>query len=124
MAGILELKNIRCGYDDETVVDNFSLSFRNTTLNCLLGPSGCGKTTVLRAIAGFEPITAGEIHLNERVISSKGFTMPPEQRGIGMVFQDYALFPHLSVAENVAFGLRIGGVSCVPAPPQHGSHQP
>ena len=109
MAGILELKNIRCGYDDATIVDNFSLSFRDTTLNCLLGPSGCGKTTVLRAIAGFEPIRAGEIKLNERVISSKDFTVPPEQRGIGMVFQDYALFPHLSVAENVTFGLRKQG---------------
>lgn len=106
MSGILEVNNIRCGYEEETVVDNFSLSFRDTTLNCLLGPSGCGKTTVLRAIAGFESVSAGEIRLHDRVISSKGYTLPPEQRGIGMVFQDYALFPHLGVAENVAFGLR------------------
>ena len=106
MSGILEIKNIRCAYDGENIVDNFSLNFRDTTLNCLLGPSGCGKTTVLRAIAGFEPVSKGEIVLDEKVISSKDFTMPPEQRGIGMVFQDYALFPHLSVAENVSFGLR------------------
>ena len=106
MSGILEIKNIRCAYDGEIIVDNFSLNLRDTTLNCLLGPSGCGKTTVLRAVAGFEPVTTGEIVLDEKVISSKGITVPPEQRGIGMVFQDYALFPHLSVAENISFGLR------------------
>jgi iron(III) transport system ATP-binding protein len=106
MSGILEIKNIRCGYDGEIVVDNFSLNFRDTTLNCLLGPSGCGKTTVLRAVAGFEPLAKGEIVLDEKVISSKGFTVPPEKRGIGMVFQDYALFPHLSVGDNISFGLR------------------
>lgn len=106
MAGGLEIKNIRCSYDNETIVENFSLNFRDTTLNCLLGPSGCGKTTVLRAIAGFQPIMEGEIILDGRVISSNGITVPPEQRGIGMVFQDYALFPHLTVADNIAFGLR------------------
>lgn len=106
MPGLLEIKDIRCSYHGEVVVDNFSLNFRDTTLNCLLGPSGCGKTTVLRAVAGFEPITEGEIILDGKVISSKNFTLPPEQRGIGMVFQDYALFPHLSVADNVAFGLK------------------
>jgi iron(III) transport system ATP-binding protein len=106
MSGILEIDNIRCGYDRKTVVEDFSLSIRDTTLNCLLGPSGCGKTTVLRAIAGFEPVSKGEIVLNERVISSPSIQIPPEQRGIGMVFQDYALFPHLSVSDNVAFGLR------------------
>ncbi len=107
--GTLEIKNIRCGYDGQNIIDGFSLDFRDTTLNCLLGPSGCGKTTVLRAIAGFEPIQAGEIILDGKVISSKGMTVPPEWRGIGMVFQDYALFPHLSVADNVSFGLRRSG---------------
>ena len=106
MSGILEIKSICCGYGGEAVVDDFTLSFRDTTLNCLLGPSGCGKTTVLRAIAGFEPITKGEIVLDGQVISSKDTLIPPEQRGIGMVFQDYALFPHLSVADNATFGLR------------------
>ena len=109
MAGTLEIKNIRCSYGRETIVDNFSLDFSDATLNCLLGPSGCGKTTVLRAIAGFEPIQAGEIILDDQVISSRGMTVPPEQRGIGMVFQDYALFPHLSVADNVSFGLHKSG---------------
>jgi iron(III) transport system ATP-binding protein len=106
MPGILEINNIRCAYEGETVVEDFSLSIRDTTINCLLGPSGCGKTTVLRAIAGFEPVLAGEIILDGRVISSASVQVPPEQRGIGMVFQDYALFPHLSVSDNVAFGLR------------------
>jgi len=106
MSEILEIKSIRCGYEDTVVVNNFSLNLRDTTQSCLLGPSGCGKTTVLRAIAGFEPITDGEIILNGKVISSKNIQIPPEHRGIGMVFQDYALFPHLTVAANVSFGLR------------------
>ena len=106
MSGILEINHIKCAYEDSTVVDDFSLSIRDTTLNCLLGPSGCGKTTVLRAIAGFEPVKKGEIILDGRVISSPAMQLPPEQRGIGMVFQDYALFPHLTVSDNVTFGLR------------------
>ncbi|MCH3032018.1 ATP-binding cassette domain-containing protein, partial [Listeria monocytogenes] len=75
-------------------------------IGCLLGPSGCGKTTTLRAIAGFEPVLAGQIELGGEVISRPGFTLAPEKRRIGMVFQDYALFPHLSVADNVGFGIR------------------
>jgi iron(III) transport system ATP-binding protein len=71
-----------------------------------LGSSGCGKTTTLRAIAGFEPVYEGEITLAGEVISRPGFTLAPEKRRIGMVFQDYALFPHLSVAENIGFGIR------------------
>ncbi|MEO8485983.1 MAG: ABC transporter ATP-binding protein, partial [Betaproteobacteria bacterium] len=71
----------------------------------ILGPSGSGKTTVLRCLAGFEPVRAGTIALSGRVVSSPGRVVPPEARGIGMVFQDYALFPHLDVARNVAFGL-------------------
>src|SRR5690606_2802137 len=70
------------------------------------GPSGCGKTTTLRAIAGFEPVQEGEIELGGQVISRAGFTLAPEKRRIGMVFQDYALFPHLNVADNLAFGIR------------------
>ncbi|MEY4750278.1 MAG: hypothetical protein RIQ60_2492 [Pseudomonadota bacterium] len=95
-------------YGRKTVVDQFHLSLQRGAIGCLLGPSGCGKTSVLRAIAGFEPVTAGEIRLNGELVSSaeRGVHVPPERRRIGMVFQDHALFPHLSVAANVAFGLR------------------
>jgi iron(III) transport system ATP-binding protein len=109
MKTLLELKNIRHAYGQQTVVEDLSLTLRKGTIGCLLGPSGCGKTTVLRSIAGFEPISAGEIWLNGVVISSPSFCLPPEQRHIGMVFQDYALFPHLTVRGNVGFGLhRVG----------------
>ncbi|MCG8357425.1 MAG: ABC transporter ATP-binding protein, partial [Kiloniellales bacterium] len=73
---------------------------------CLLGPSGCGKTTVLRIAAGLEPVQQGQVTLDGRVVADPRLAVPIEERGIGMVFQDYALFPHLSVADNVAFGLR------------------
>lgn len=74
----------------------------------LLGPSGCGKTTILRMVAGFERLDSGEITLQERVVESAGLSVPPEQRGVGIIFQDYALFPHLSVLRNVMFGLNQG----------------
>src|SRR5512137_2237105 len=73
-------------------------------IGCLLGPSGCGKTTVLRCIAGFEPVQAGSIALSGRTVSAPGLLIPPEQRRVGMVFQDYALFPHLTITANVGFG--------------------
>ena len=103
---LLELKNISHAYGNHAVVSDLSLSLQQGTIGCLLGPSGCGKTTVLRAIAGFEPIHSGEIHLNGSVVGSLVSNVPPEQRRIGMVFQDYALFPHLNVTDNIAFGLR------------------
>lgn len=109
MSPLLELKNIECRYDSHTVVRDLSLRINQGTLACLLGPSGCGKTTVLRAIAGFEPVHSGEIILNGSAVSHPGYTLPPEKRRIGMVFQDYALFPHLDVEANIGFGLR--GVS-------------
>jgi len=74
---------------------------------CLLGPSGCGKTTALRLVAGFVEPTAGEIALGERVVSSPARTLPPEQRNMSMIFQSYALWPHMTVAENVAYGLKL-----------------
>lgn len=103
---LLELKNIQCQYQQQTVVDSFSLNIKQGGMVCLLGPSGCGKTTLLRAIAGFEPITQGEIILSGKTISKPGQSLPPEKRKLGMVFQDYALFPHMDIQNNVAFSLR------------------
>ncbi len=105
MKPLLELKNIRQAYGQQLVVNDLSLVLEKGQIGCLLGPSGCGKTTVLRCIAGFEPVMAGEILLNGIKVSGGGVFLPPEQRHIGMVFQDYALFPHLTVAANIGFGL-------------------
>ncbi|MFV1997632.1 MAG: ABC transporter ATP-binding protein [Acidiferrobacterales bacterium] len=105
MSELLTLKNVQCSYADHVVVRGLSMHVNRGSLVCLLGPSGCGKTTILRAIAGFHPLDAGEIQLNEKPVSSPGFTLPPEKRRLGMVFQDYALFPHLNVADNISFGL-------------------
>ena len=102
---LLELNHVSHRYGDYSVVRDISLSLTRGTIGCLLGPSGCGKTTLLRGIAGFEPVSAGEIRINGTVVSRPGFTLPPEQRRIGMVFQDFALFPHLNCARNIGFGL-------------------
>ena len=85
---------------------DFSLSLQAGQLLALLGPSGCGKTTTLRLIAGFERPDSGEIHIEGRAVAGPGGHVPPENRRVGMVFQDYALFPHLDVAGNIAFGLK------------------
>lgn len=106
MTALLELKHIECRYDDHAVVRDLSLHLNQGALACLLGPSGCGKTTALRAIAGFEPIHHGEILLRGSSVSRPGYAVPPEKRHLGMVFQDYALFPHLNVEANIGFGLR------------------
>jgi iron(III) transport system ATP-binding protein len=105
MNALLELRNIRHAYGRQVVVSGLSLTLRKGEIGCLLGSSGCGKTTVLRCIAGFEPIRTGEILLNGVTVSNDNICLPPEQRHIGMVFQDYALFPHLTVAANIGFGL-------------------
>ncbi len=103
---MLELLNITCEYEaDVPAVRKLSLNLQAGSILCLLGPSGCGKTTTLRAIAGFEKISAGEIRLQGKVLASPSSHVPPEQRRVGMVFQEYALFPHMSVEDNVAFGL-------------------
>jgi len=102
---LLEVAGIGHAYGEHVVVRGLSLSLPRGAIGCLLGPSGCGKTTVLRCIAGFEPVAEGEILLGGQVVASPGIHVPPEKRRIGMVFQDYALFPHLSVAQNVGFGL-------------------
>jgi iron(III) transport system ATP-binding protein len=103
---LLQLSNVSHSYGSHRVVSDLSFDLARGAIGCLLGPSGCGKTTVLRAIAGFERITHGEIRVNGAVVSGPGTHVPPERRRIGMVFQDYALFPHLRVAENVGFALR------------------
>lgn len=110
MSAALQLDDVRLAYESarglHTVVDGFSLTLDAGRIGCLLGPSGCGKTTVLRAIAGFEPVRAGSIRLGERLLSSAKVHLPPEERRVGMMFQEYALFPHLTAAQNVGFGLR------------------
>ncbi|CAM3579497.1 ABC transporter ATP-binding protein [Parendozoicomonas haliclonae] len=111
MSTLLDVCDISCSYrshlsgQQETVVHNLSFQVGAGENICLLGPSGCGKTTTLRAIAGFETLDTGEISLAGTTLSKFGFTLPPERRQLGMVFQDYALFPHLSVADNIRFGL-------------------
>jgi len=102
---LLEVENLRHAYGTHEVVAALSFSLARGEIGCLLGPSGCGKTTVLRCIAGFEPVREGEIRIAGRTVSAPGVMVAPEHRRIGMVFQDYALFPHLAVAENIAFGL-------------------
>jgi iron(III) transport system ATP-binding protein len=106
----LSIESIRVGYAHgrhmHEIVHGLSFSLARGEIGCLLGPSGCGKTTVLRAIAGFESVLAGRITLGGRELSRAGLTAPPETRQVGVVFQDYALFPHLPVWENIAFGLR------------------
>jgi iron(III) transport system ATP-binding protein len=106
MDTVLEVRTVDHAYGASPVLRNFSLTLRRGDIACLLGPSGCGKTTALRCIAGFESVTSGEILLNGESVSRPGLTLAPEKRRIGMVFQDYALFPHLTAGENVAFGLR------------------
>jgi iron(III) transport system ATP-binding protein len=106
MAMLLEASGLQHGYNGHRVLSDFSLALARGQIGCVLGPSGCGKTTALRCIAGFEKIAAGRIAVNGEEMSRPGHTVPPEQRRIGMVFQDYALFPHLTVGENVGFGLR------------------
>jgi iron(III) transport system ATP-binding protein len=101
----LELDNITRRFGQRSAVNGLSLRLAKGSIGCLLGPSGCGKTTALRCIAGFEQVDSGEIRAHGRLLSSPQFQAPPESRQIGMVFQDYALFPHLTVLANVAFGL-------------------
>ena len=102
----LVFQDIRHAYGDREVLRGIELSVAPGEIVCLLGASGCGKTTLLRLAAGLEPVQSGSIELGGQVIAEPGREVPPERRGVGFVFQDYALFPHLTVAENVAFGLR------------------
>ncbi|SEM82190.1 iron(III) transport system ATP-binding protein [Loktanella fryxellensis] len=102
----LEISHIAKSFGGRSVVDDVSLSILPGQVTCLLGPSGCGKSTTLRMIAGIEGPDAGTIRVDGRVICDDGHATPPEKRPIGLMFQDFALFPHLSVARNVAFGMK------------------
>ncbi|WP_298841973.1 ABC transporter ATP-binding protein [uncultured Roseobacter sp.] len=104
----LEIRNLRRAFEGRAVVDDVSLRIMPGQVTCLLGPSGCGKSTTLRMIAGVEMQDSGEIYVDGNLICDTVFRVPPERREIGLMFQDFALFPHLSVADNVAFGLRTG----------------
>jgi iron(III) transport system ATP-binding protein len=104
-AASVSVRALEHAYGAHRVIRRMDFTLEPGRIGCLLGPSGCGKTTVLRCLAGFEPVLAGEIRLSDRVVSSSSVQVVPERRSIGMVFQDYALFPHLSVTQNVAFGL-------------------
>jgi len=101
------LRGLTKRFGDQTALDGVSLEVQHGQLVCLLGPSGCGKTTALRLVAGFIEPTGGEILLGDRVVSAPGRALPPEQRNVSMVFQTHALWPHMTVAENVAYGLRV-----------------
>lgn len=103
---MIELKSITKRYDAMTALREASLSVSRGTFLTLLGPSGCGKTTFLRLLAGIQTPDEGEIWLNGRMVAGAKTFIPPEQRRVGMVFQDYALFPHLDVANNVNFGVK------------------
>ena len=101
----LEIRNLTRRYDGRLVVDDVSLKVMPGQVTCLLGPSGCGKSTTLRMIAGVEMQDSGEVYVDGRLVCDTVFRVPPERRHIGLMFQDFALFPHLSVAQNVGFGL-------------------
>jgi len=103
----VELRGLTKRYGDVAVVDGVSLIIEHGKLACLLGPSGCGKTTTLRLIAGFVEPSDGEIRVGDRVVSSRKQTLPPERRNMSMIFQSYALWPHMTVAENIAYGLKL-----------------
>ena len=103
----VELKGLSKRYGAAVAVDDVSLRVEHGQLVCLLGPSGCGKTTTLRLLAGFIEPSAGEIEVGGKVLSSPSRTVPPEGRKMSMIFQSYALWPHMTVAENVAYGLKI-----------------
>lgn len=105
-SSVLELRDVSCAYETgQPAVQGISFAAREGEILCLLGPSGCGKTTILRAIAGFEPVRSGQLFLSSQLVSSPDVMIPTENRHVGMVFQEYALFPHLRVQDNIAFGL-------------------
>lgn len=101
----LQVEKVSCRYNGQNVLEQLSLTVADNEIVCLLGASGCGKTTLLKAVAGLLPLAEGSIRLGDTLLDGPGVTVSPERRHIGMIFQDYALFPHLTVAENIGFGL-------------------
>jgi iron(III) transport system ATP-binding protein len=102
---LIEVENLTKKFGSSIAVDNVSFMVEKGEIFAILGPSGCGKTTTLRLIAGFESPDEGEIKINEKTVAKKGVFIPPEKRNVGLVFQDYALFPHLTLKENLTFGI-------------------
>lgn len=102
---VVALSNVRRRYQGAAVLEDVSLTAPEAQVLALLGPSGSGKSTILRLIAGLEPVDGGEIRIGDELVSTTSYTAPAEQRRVGLVFQDYSLFPHLTAAANVAFGL-------------------
>ncbi|GMA65983.1 ABC transporter ATP-binding protein [Alicyclobacillus fastidiosus] len=107
----ISLKHVTKRYDDKVVLNDISLEIEKGQILALLGPSGCGKTTLLNSLAGLVDIESGQIEVNGQLYSSGGYTLPPESRKIGMVFQDFALWPHMNVFDNIAFGLKVQRLS-------------
>lgn len=105
MSAALDIQQLACAYQGQAVLHDISFSLAPGDIACLLGGSGCGKTTLLRCIAGFQAISQGKIDVNGHTLTSPSRITPPQKRQLGMVFQNHALFPHMSVAENIAFGL-------------------
>ena len=105
MAPALQIDTIAKSFHGKCVFSSLSFDLAKGEIGCLLGESGCGKTTALRCIAGFETIQSGVIHIDGMPVSSRSNHVPPEERRLGMVFQDYALFPHLTIEKNVSFGI-------------------
>ena len=103
----ITISHITKSFGENTVLKDFTETFKDGEFNTLLGPSGCGKTTMLRIIAGFEKPTSGELYIDDQLVSGGKTFVPPEKRGIGMVFQSYAVWPHMNVFDNVAYPLRI-----------------
>jgi iron(III) transport system ATP-binding protein len=102
---MLSLNNVSVTYQKMKAVEDVTFKLEVGQIGCLLGPSGCGKTSVLRAVAGFEMLSEGQIFLRDKLVSARNSHLEPEKRRVAVVFQDYALFPHLTVAQNIAFGL-------------------
>lgn len=131
---ILNVADLYLSFGRTAVLQGFGFDLEAGEIACLLGHSGCGKTTALRAVAGFEQPERGRIALQERTLSDGRLFVPPHLRRIGMVFQDYALFPHLNVADNIAFGLsghsaearkaRVAELLSLIGLPDYGGHRP